>query len=154
MEPENSLSPTEQQIIDHLREGKFDAEIAVRLGMTVGQAKARIETLMSRLGVWTREELLAWEPPAETAMDEAAAQQESAAPSFTPPATTRQPAEAEAPAPPASPGRRIPVARAGIVVATAVAGIIGIAAFAMDGTGQAQSDADRPGELSSPYFLD
>jgi DNA-binding CsgD family transcriptional regulator len=154
MEPENSLSPTEQQIIDHLREGKFDAEIAVRLGMTVGQAKARIETLMARLGVWTREELLAWEPPAETAMDEAAAQQESAAPSFTPPETARQPAEAEAPSPPDGPRRRIPVARAGIVVATAVAGIIGIAAFAMDGTGQAQSDADRPGELSSPYFLD
>lgn len=51
------LSDSDRVILEHIRDGRVDAEIAVRLGMENRQLKARIESLMERLAVTTRPEL-------------------------------------------------------------------------------------------------
>src|SRR5688572_9746063 len=53
------LSATDQRIVDFIREGLKDAEIAVRVGISTGDVKARIERLAARLGVDGREGLRA-----------------------------------------------------------------------------------------------
>lgn len=65
MQADFSLSPTEEQLIQWLHEGKCDAEIAVRIGITVGETKAKIEGLIYRLGVRSRDGLRSWEPAPE-----------------------------------------------------------------------------------------
>jgi hypothetical protein len=56
------VSPVDLDILRFLRGGKFDAEIAVRTGMTIGDVKTRIEALRQRLGLPDRDALAAWEP--------------------------------------------------------------------------------------------
>jgi len=46
-----SITPPERQLLDLIREGKVDAEIAVRLGISNAEAKARTARLASKLGV-------------------------------------------------------------------------------------------------------
>src|SRR5690606_2374731 len=56
----DDLSPTEQRIIEGLRAGLKDAEIAVRLGLTVGDTKERITRLLQRHRLLDRQALLDW----------------------------------------------------------------------------------------------
>jgi hypothetical protein len=48
------LSPPEQSLLALVREGRVDAEIAVRLGLPTSDVKARIERLQVKLGVADR----------------------------------------------------------------------------------------------------
>jgi hypothetical protein len=54
---ENALSEQEQQLLDLIRAGKVDAEIAVRLGVSNAEVKERIERLMWRRGARYRDDL-------------------------------------------------------------------------------------------------
>ena len=54
----SGLSPTDEQLLTLLREGRVDAEIAVRLGITTGDVKARLERIAARFGVSGRSEIL------------------------------------------------------------------------------------------------
>jgi hypothetical protein len=67
--PADGLTPTEQHLIEHLREGLHDAEIGVRLGLPVGDIKVRINQLLQREHLLDRAALLAWyeSAPAEEA---------------------------------------------------------------------------------------
>ncbi|MFN0094619.1 MAG: hypothetical protein ACKVVT_07555 [Dehalococcoidia bacterium] len=49
-----------ERLLNLVREGCPDAEIAVRLGSPIADVKARVERLMTRAGAETRSELLAW----------------------------------------------------------------------------------------------
>lgn len=48
------LTPTEERILALIREGRVDAEIAVQLGLSVGDLKARVERLMTKTGATSR----------------------------------------------------------------------------------------------------
>ena len=51
------LSPQDAHLLTLIREGKVDAEIAVRLGVATADVKARVENLIQLLGVRARAEL-------------------------------------------------------------------------------------------------
>ena len=77
MEPEassvDSLTVPETTLLQHLQRGAPDAEIAVRLGLPIGEEKARVHALFGRLGIESRNGLATWdgvvpaivEPPEE-----------------------------------------------------------------------------------------
>jgi DNA-binding CsgD family transcriptional regulator len=68
------LSPSEQMVIELVREGARDAEIAVRMSITIGDAKNRIAALVARLGLRERRDLVTWQPrPAAAGTGAAAA---------------------------------------------------------------------------------
>jgi DNA-binding CsgD family transcriptional regulator len=52
-----SLSPSEEMMLEWIRDGLVDAEIAVRLGISNQDVKERIERLASRMGVRDRDAL-------------------------------------------------------------------------------------------------
>ena len=54
------LTYTEEQILAYIREGRFDAEIGVRLGLSVGDVQRRIEGICSKYGVRDRAALRAY----------------------------------------------------------------------------------------------
>ncbi len=66
------LTDAEQRLADFVREGKLDAEIAVRMGVPIGDVKERVAAILRKLGLRTRAELAAWAPtpvnPAATDM--------------------------------------------------------------------------------------
>lgn len=63
------LTPSERNLLNLIRDGRVDAEIAVRLGIENRQVKTRIEMLVARAGVTTRAELRDWvEPEDEEAL--------------------------------------------------------------------------------------
>ena len=62
---ESGLSPSEQLILDFVRQGMRDAEIAVRLGVSVGDGKERIDALVRKVGVRDRDDLAGWSGRAE-----------------------------------------------------------------------------------------
>jgi hypothetical protein len=64
---ESRLSFSDQLILQELRAGRRDPEIAVKLGVTVGHVRARIEGLMRTASVASREGLAGWDPDAPTA---------------------------------------------------------------------------------------
>ncbi len=57
------LTQSERSLLDLVRDGRVDAEIAVRLGIENRLVKARLATLMARAGVATRAELREWVEP-------------------------------------------------------------------------------------------
>ncbi|MCA9843965.1 MAG: hypothetical protein KC491_04865 [Dehalococcoidia bacterium] len=67
-----ALSDTDRQILGWLREGRQDAEIAVRLGLNVREARSRVERIRRELGARDRAELAASKPGGESAMGEGA----------------------------------------------------------------------------------
>lgn len=81
------LTPSERSLLALIRDGRFDAEIAVRLGIENRQVKARIEMLMARAGVTTRAELRDWVEPEDDELTIVAAEDEEA---VTPPSTRRR----------------------------------------------------------------
>ncbi|OAI40166.1 hypothetical protein AYO38_06290 [bacterium SCGC AG-212-C10] len=69
--PDVRLTGAEQRLLDQLRLGVPDAESAVRMGISVGDFKERVERLMTRLELANRAELIAWTPALPPAPDEA-----------------------------------------------------------------------------------
>lgn len=61
------LTPSDELILDWLRSGLVDAEIAVRLGISNAEVKDRVERLVSRMGVRHREDLRWNRQPTRTA---------------------------------------------------------------------------------------
>ena len=65
MEPEaspvDSLTVPETTLLQHLQRGAPDAEIAVRLGLPIGEEKARVHALFGRLGIESRNGLATWD---------------------------------------------------------------------------------------------
>jgi len=64
------LTATEEIIIQNLRDGLRDAEIAVRLSLTVGDVQRRISVLLHDFRLASRDELLDWTPPATDEAEE------------------------------------------------------------------------------------
>jgi len=56
------LSPAERRVLEYVREGTLDAEIAVRLGVPVGDVKDRIASMRRKLNLSDRAALAAWTP--------------------------------------------------------------------------------------------
>ncbi|MDZ7728965.1 MAG: hypothetical protein U5Q44_12630 [Dehalococcoidia bacterium] len=56
------LTPTEHAILDGIREGRVDAEMAARLGISIAEVKRRVENLMSIAGVEERRSLADGDP--------------------------------------------------------------------------------------------
>ncbi len=60
------LTPAEWRVLELLREGLSNPEIAERLGLSRDTVKTHVAAILSKLGVATREEATAWAPaPAE-----------------------------------------------------------------------------------------
>jgi Tol biopolymer transport system component/DNA-binding CsgD family transcriptional regulator len=58
------LTPREQEVLDLLREGLTNQQIAGRLGIGLYGARYHVSEILSKLGVGTREEAAAWQPEA------------------------------------------------------------------------------------------
>ena len=59
------LTPAEWRVLEQLREGGTNAEIAVRLGISPDTVKYHISNMLAKVGVRDRRELAAWRPEAE-----------------------------------------------------------------------------------------
>jgi DNA-binding CsgD family transcriptional regulator len=55
-----SVTPSEERLLTMLRDGRVDAEIAVRLGISTAEVKERIERLAAKLGASDRPALRGW----------------------------------------------------------------------------------------------
>jgi DNA-binding NarL/FixJ family response regulator len=55
----DSLTPTEQQIVDLVAEGLTNAQIGERLFITTGTTKVHVHNIFTKLGVTRRSELAA-----------------------------------------------------------------------------------------------
>jgi hypothetical protein len=58
------VTPAEARVLELVREGKNNAEIAVRLGLSVNTVRFHVSNLLSKAGVTSREELGKWRPTA------------------------------------------------------------------------------------------
>jgi DNA-binding CsgD family transcriptional regulator len=58
------LTPAEWRVLEHLREGITNAEIAVRLGITPDGVKYHVSNMLAKLGLPDRTALAAWQPRA------------------------------------------------------------------------------------------
>ena len=56
------LTPAEQRVLDELRKGGTNAEIAERLGVTLDAVKYHISNMLGKLELDNREQLAAWRP--------------------------------------------------------------------------------------------
>ena len=56
------LSPAERRVLEYVRQGTLDAEIAVRLGVPVGDVKERVASMLQKLNLPDRAALAAWDP--------------------------------------------------------------------------------------------
>ena len=59
------LTPAEWRVLEELREGGTNAEIAVRLGISPDTVKYHVSNMLAKLGVQDRRELAAWRPEAK-----------------------------------------------------------------------------------------
>ena len=75
--PPGELTYTEEHILRGIREGRRDPEIAVSLGIPVGDVKARIDRLSRLAGVSSREDLGRWDPSAAAAAETETAEMEA-----------------------------------------------------------------------------
>jgi DNA-binding CsgD family transcriptional regulator len=58
----DSLTPREQQVLDLLKRGYSNRDIANELGISLSGAKYHVSEIISKLGVSSREEAVAWRP--------------------------------------------------------------------------------------------
>src|SRR3990170_8956654 len=58
------LTPRESEVLDLLREGLTNEQVAERLGISADGAKYHVSEILSKLGVSSREEAAAWRPEA------------------------------------------------------------------------------------------
>ena len=56
------LTPAERRVLEELRRGGTNAEIAVRLGVTLDAVKFHISNMLGKLQLENREQLAAWRP--------------------------------------------------------------------------------------------
>ena len=56
------LTPAERRVLDELRRGGTNAEIAARLGVTLDAVKFHISNMLGKLGLDNRHQLAAWRP--------------------------------------------------------------------------------------------
>ncbi len=56
------LTPAEQRVLEHVRDGRTNAEIAVVLDLSPETVKYHVANMLSKLGLHDRRELAAWEP--------------------------------------------------------------------------------------------
>jgi len=61
---ESVFTPGEERVLELLREGKNNAEIGVRLGITPDGAKYHISNMLSKTGLSSRDQLARWRPRA------------------------------------------------------------------------------------------
>lgn len=57
------LTPAEERVLDHIRAGKTNAEIAVRLGVSPDAVKYHVSNMLGKLGLDSREQLAGWRAP-------------------------------------------------------------------------------------------
>ncbi|MGI8925653.1 MAG: hypothetical protein ACR2HN_03275 [Tepidiformaceae bacterium] len=60
--PAAALTPTEEMVLGFIRAGAMDAEIAVRIGCSIADVKARVASLLAKAGADERVALRTWEP--------------------------------------------------------------------------------------------
>ena len=65
--PSDILTPREREVLDLIRRGLTNEEIAQRLGISLDGAKYHVSQILSKLGVATREEAAAWRPEPQRA---------------------------------------------------------------------------------------
>src|SRR6185312_13803136 len=56
------VTPAEAKVLELVREGMHNAEIAVRLGLSVNTVRYHVSNLLTKAGVESREALAKWEP--------------------------------------------------------------------------------------------
>ena len=59
------LTPREQDVLDLIRDGQTNPQIAGHLDISVETVKQHVSQVLAKLGVTTREEAAAWQPPRE-----------------------------------------------------------------------------------------
>ncbi len=59
------LTPAEARVLEHVRAGLPNAEIAVRLGISVNTVRYHVSNLLAKAGASSREELARWRPRGE-----------------------------------------------------------------------------------------
>jgi DNA-binding CsgD family transcriptional regulator len=59
------LTPREQDVLDLIRDGRTNPQIAERLDISVETVKQHVSQVLAKLGVTTREEAAAWQPARE-----------------------------------------------------------------------------------------
>lgn len=57
------LTPAEWRVLDELREGGTNAEIAVRLGVSPDAVKYHVSNMLGKLELKSRHQLASWQPP-------------------------------------------------------------------------------------------
>lgn len=67
----NELSPTDAAILEMIREGRYDAEIASRLFISTADVKARIERMLAQGGLRERNDFMTPPEPEPTTADDA-----------------------------------------------------------------------------------
>ncbi|HEX5368575.1 MAG TPA: helix-turn-helix transcriptional regulator, partial [Dehalococcoidia bacterium] len=60
------LTPREWEVLELLREGLSNDEIATRLGISYNGARYHVAEILSKLGVSSRGEAAAWQPEVAT----------------------------------------------------------------------------------------
>src|SRR5690606_15972500 len=55
------LTPAEWRVLEHVREGSPNAEIALRLGVSVNTVKSHVSSMLAKLELRDRRELAAWQ---------------------------------------------------------------------------------------------
>jgi DNA-binding CsgD family transcriptional regulator len=58
------LTPREWEVLELLREGRSNEDVAERLGISLAGAKYHVSEILSKLGVESREEAARWQPAA------------------------------------------------------------------------------------------
>lgn len=61
----DGLTPAERRVLDYVRAGTLDAEIAVRLGVPIGDVKERVASILRKTGARGRAALVEWAAPPE-----------------------------------------------------------------------------------------
>ncbi|MCC7366000.1 MAG: hypothetical protein IT303_16670 [Dehalococcoidia bacterium] len=132
------LTPAEERLLEHVRAGMLDAEIAVRMGVPIGEVKDRLASLMRKAGASERAELLG----GATVGPKVAAESPGDAPESAPAVVA------------AAPGRR--GGREWLITgaaATMAAVCFGLATFALlreDGAGEAVSPGESATTTETP----
>ena len=56
------LTPAEQRVLEALRDGRTNADIAIELGLSVNTVKYHVANMLAKLDLHTRDELSGWKP--------------------------------------------------------------------------------------------
>lgn len=125
----NELSPTDAAILEMIREGRYDAEIASRLFISTADVKARIERMLAQGGLRERNDFMTPPEPEPTTADDA------------PPPFERQP-------------RTMPVHNAVLAVVGALAIGVGVGWVVRDEQSGGQATANSSQVDSNPRRLE